>query len=85
MIVLSADYYLPSYGGECLSGSVKRPFKGEVFEYESYLEDEIRILRSKMEQLFDQENSFTSENVIAISSLLDMKINEYMKWRKRKN
>ncbi|WP_311518973.1 aspartyl-phosphate phosphatase Spo0E family protein [Paenibacillus albidus] len=64
---------------------MKRPFKGEVFEYESYLEDEIRILRSKMEQLFDQENSFTSENVIAISSLLDMKINEYMKWRKRKN
>ncbi|GGF74171.1 hypothetical protein GCM10010912_19260 [Paenibacillus albidus] len=83
--MLSADYYLPSYGGECLSGSVERPCKGEIFEYESYLEDEIRILRSRMEQLFDQENSFTSENVIAISGLLDLKINEYMKWRKRKN
>ncbi|WP_229696065.1 aspartyl-phosphate phosphatase Spo0E family protein [Paenibacillus albidus] len=64
---------------------MERPCKGEIFEYESYLEDEIRILRSRMEQLFDQENSFTSENVIAISGLLDLKINEYMKWRKRKN
>ncbi|WP_340009543.1 aspartyl-phosphate phosphatase Spo0E family protein [Paenibacillus sp. FSL K6-0276] len=45
------------------------------------LEDEIRILRSKMEQLFLQEKSFTSDNVIEISSLLDLKINEYMKGR----
>lgn len=43
------------------------------------LEDEIRILRCKMVQLFQQENSFTSDNVIEISSLLDLKINEFMK------
>ncbi|MCK6074469.1 aspartyl-phosphate phosphatase Spo0E family protein [Paenibacillus silvae] len=43
------------------------------------LEDEIRMLRSKMEQIFMQEKSFTSDVVIEISSLLDLKINEYMK------
>nr|WP_253299444.1 aspartyl-phosphate phosphatase Spo0E family protein [Paenibacillus barcinonensis] len=43
------------------------------------LEDEIRMLRSKMEQIFMEEKSFTSDVVIEISSLLDLKINEYMK------
>ncbi|WP_434753049.1 aspartyl-phosphate phosphatase Spo0E family protein [Paenibacillus amylolyticus] len=43
------------------------------------LEDEIRMLRSKMEQIFREEKSFTSDIVIEISSLLDLKINEYMK------
>nr|WP_305024733.1 aspartyl-phosphate phosphatase Spo0E family protein [Paenibacillus sp. JX-17] len=43
------------------------------------LEDEIRDLRLRMEQLFQQEQSFTSEIVIEISSKLDLKINEYMK------
>ncbi|QKS60379.1 aspartyl-phosphate phosphatase Spo0E family protein [Paenibacillus barcinonensis] len=43
------------------------------------LEDEIRMLRSKMEQIFMEEKSFTSDIVIEISSLLDLKINEYMK------
>ncbi|HWO53148.1 aspartyl-phosphate phosphatase Spo0E family protein [Paenibacillus sp. FSL M7-1455] len=43
------------------------------------LEDEILMLRNKMEQIFMQEQSFTSEVVIEISSLLDLKINEYMK------
>lgn len=43
------------------------------------LEDEIHLLRSKMEELFQQENSFTSDIVIEISSLLDLKINEFMK------
>lgn len=46
------------------------------------LEDEIHILRSKMERIFSQEKSFTSDNVIEISSLLDLKINEFMKNRK---
>ncbi|WP_235775306.1 MULTISPECIES: aspartyl-phosphate phosphatase Spo0E family protein [Paenibacillus] len=45
------------------------------------LEEEIFILRSRMEQLFLQEKSFTSDNVVEISSKLDMKINEYMKMR----
>ncbi|MEI0735670.1 aspartyl-phosphate phosphatase Spo0E family protein [Paenibacillus sp. JTLBN-2024] len=39
------------------------------------LEDEILMLRNKMEQIFMQEQSFTSEVVIEISSLLDLKIN----------
>lgn len=81
MIVLSADYYLPSYGGQCFSGSGKLPSKGDATARILSLEDEIRILRSRMEQLFLQEKSFTSDNVIEISSLLDLKINEYMKGR----
>lgn len=79
--MLSADYYLPSYGGQCFSGSGKLPSKGDATARILSLEDEIRILRSRMEQLFLQEKSFTSDNVIEISSLLDLKINEYMKGR----
>ncbi|WP_188540710.1 aspartyl-phosphate phosphatase Spo0E family protein [Paenibacillus segetis] len=48
------------------------------------LEDEIHQLRCKMERIFSQEKSFTSDNVIEISSLLDLKINEFMKTRKTK-
>lgn len=44
------------------------------------LEQEIRVLRKQMEQMFQQEQSFTADNVIQISSLLDLKINEYMKY-----
>ncbi|UHA76130.1 aspartyl-phosphate phosphatase Spo0E family protein [Paenibacillus sp. 481] len=43
------------------------------------LEDEICILRKQMEQMFQEEQSFTAEKVIEISRLLDVKINEYMK------
>lgn len=48
------------------------------------LEDEIRLLRSRMELLFQQEKSFTSDIVIEISRLLDLKINEFMVSKKRK-
>ncbi|MDQ0087172.1 hypothetical protein J2T12_000566 [Paenibacillus anaericanus] len=48
------------------------------------LEDEIQLLRSKMELLFSQEKSFTSDIVIEISSLLDLKINEFMRSRKNR-
>lgn len=48
------------------------------------LEEEIHMLRRKMEQIFMQEQSFTSEVVIEISSLLDLKINEYMKAHPKK-
>ncbi|NMO96055.1 aspartyl-phosphate phosphatase Spo0E family protein [Paenibacillus lemnae] len=48
------------------------------------LEEEIHQLRRKMEQIFLQEQSFTSEIVIEISSLLDLKINEYMRAQPRK-
>ncbi|MBG9791805.1 sporulation protein Spo0E [Paenibacillus dendritiformis] len=43
------------------------------------LEQEIRILRKQMEQMFQEEQSFTAESMIEISSMLDLKINEYMK------
>ncbi|GAB6926806.1 hypothetical protein JCM10914A_07890 [Paenibacillus sp. JCM 10914] len=48
------------------------------------LEDEIHMLRRKMEQIFLEEQSFTSEIVIEISSLLDLKINEYMRANPKK-
>jgi hypothetical protein len=43
------------------------------------LEEEIYILRTLMEKTAEDEQSFTSEMVVQISSLLDKKINEYMK------
>ena len=44
------------------------------------LEDEIHMLRRKMEQIFLKRNrSHPEDIVIEISSLLDLKINEYMK------
>ncbi|HEY4391273.1 MAG TPA: aspartyl-phosphate phosphatase Spo0E family protein [Paenibacillus sp.] len=43
------------------------------------LEDEIHILRNRMEKMFLQEKSFTSDIVIEISRSLDLKINEFMK------
>jgi hypothetical protein len=45
---------------------------------EQFLEDEIYFLRRRMEQMFNQEQSLTSDSVIEISNLLDHKINEYM-------
>lgn len=81
--MLFADHYAPSYGRECFSGSRKRAAKGDASLRGLSLEDEIRVLRGRMEQLFTQEKSFTSDNVIEISSLLDLKINEYMKTRPR--
>ncbi|WP_227793252.1 aspartyl-phosphate phosphatase Spo0E family protein [Paenibacillus guangzhouensis] len=49
------------------------------------LEDEIQFLRLKMEEIVLLEKSFTSDIVIQISSLLDVKINEYMRIRPRKS
>ncbi|MNJ44770.1 aspartyl-phosphate phosphatase Spo0E family protein [Paenibacillus bouchesdurhonensis] len=48
------------------------------------LEDEIQQLRTRMEEIFLVEKSFTSDIVIEISSLLDLKINEFMKSQKVK-
>jgi hypothetical protein len=47
------------------------------------LEDEISNLRYKMEQAVTQEKSLTSELVVQLSSMLDHKINEYMKYKSR--
>lgn len=43
------------------------------------LEDEIASLRRRMEEAFVQCDSLTSEPVMEISRMLDVKINEYMK------
>lgn len=43
-----------------------------------FLEEEIRLLRNRMEELFEQEQSLTSPPVVEASSQLDLKINEYM-------
>lgn len=47
------------------------------------LEDEIQMLRTRMEEIFLAEKSFTSDIVIEISSLLDLKINEFMKSQRK--
>lgn len=82
--MLSADYYLPSFGGTGGCGSGVTPAGGDAHARRLSLEAEIQSLRSRMEQLFVQEKSFTSDKVIAVSSLLDLKINEYMRGRHRK-
>ncbi|MCC3374873.1 aspartyl-phosphate phosphatase Spo0E family protein [Cohnella sp. REN36] len=43
------------------------------------LEEEINTLRRRMTETFIREASFTSEPVMEISRLLDLKINEYMR------
>jgi hypothetical protein len=50
---------------------------------EQFLEDEIYFLRRRMEHMFNQEQSLTSDSVIELSSLLDHKINEYMQQMSR--
>jgi hypothetical protein len=54
-----------------------RPKPNQDTVLKACLEEEIRTLRSRMEQAAIKENSFTSEMVIGISMLLDEKINEY--------
>ncbi|WP_246469285.1 aspartyl-phosphate phosphatase Spo0E family protein [Cohnella nanjingensis] len=43
------------------------------------LEEEIDTLRRRMTETFIREESFTSEPVMEISRMLDVKINEYMR------
>ncbi|WP_322904461.1 aspartyl-phosphate phosphatase Spo0E family protein [Paenibacillus campi] len=45
------------------------------------LENEIHMLRTRMEQMFIEKQSFTVEDVLEVSMLLDIKINEYMHMR----
>ena len=77
--MLIGDCYMPSYSGECYPGSGHRSLSTNTSAHKLSLEQEILILRSRMEQIFMQEQSFTSQHVIEISCLLDLKINEYMK------
>ncbi|WP_054955934.1 aspartyl-phosphate phosphatase Spo0E family protein [Paenibacillus dakarensis] len=83
------DYELSPHCGDFV-GESQDPNKWSMESAKSNpqditLEEEIHLLRRKMEQIFLEEQSFTSEIVIEISSLLDLKINEYMKtYPKRK-
>ncbi|WP_138494103.1 aspartyl-phosphate phosphatase Spo0E family protein [Paenibacillus pinistramenti] len=80
------EYNLPNYIGSMLAENSSNNW---MFENQSIstparklsLEDEIRLLRSRMEKIFMEEQSFTSDIVVEISTLLDLKINEYMKAR----
>jgi len=48
------------------------------------LENEIRVLRSQMEQLFMEQQSFIADDVLEVSMMLDLKINEYMRLTNKK-
>lgn len=77
-----ADYDIPTYRGSYIAEGNRVKWSRQTIdssEREFTLEDEISWLRSQMEQIFVREQSFTSEIVIEVSSLLDLKINEYMR------
>lgn len=77
-----ANYDMPAYRGSYIAEKSRGKWSSQTIDSskrEYTLEDEICLLRSQMEQIFVQEQSFTSKIVIEISSLLDLKINEYMR------
>jgi plasmid maintenance system antidote protein VapI len=45
----------------------------------AYLEEEIQALRRMLEQMVNEGMSMTADTVIELSTILDSKINEYMK------
>ncbi|MGF7046675.1 hypothetical protein J2T13_001173 [Paenibacillus sp. DS2015] len=75
------DYDLPTYRGSYAAEENRNKWSTNTvyFSRDNALEAEIQFLRSRMEQLFTQEKSFTSDIVIEISIMLDQKINEYMR------
>ncbi|WP_229752655.1 aspartyl-phosphate phosphatase Spo0E family protein [Paenibacillus physcomitrellae] len=80
------EYNLPSYNGMIIAEDNNNHWTFEsrgipALNRRLSLEDEIRLLRSRMEKIFMEEQSFTSDIVVEISTLLDLKINEYMKVR----
>ena len=77
-----ANYDIPTYRGSYIAEENRGKWSSRTIDSsgrEFTLEDEICLLRNKMEQMFVQEQSFTSDTIIEISSLLDLKINEYMR------
>lgn len=80
------DYELSPYRGDFVAEGQEHDkwSSAKSTPQDISLEEEIHMLRRKMEQIFLQEQSFTSEIVIEISSLLDLKINEYMKANPKK-
>lgn len=80
--MLCADYDLPTYRGCYAAEGNRNKWSTHTTDSsgkDNGLEDEIQVLRSRMEQMFTQEKSFTSDIVIEISIMLDRKINEYMR------
>lgn len=49
------------------------------------LEEEIRVLRFKMEQMYMEKPSFNNEAILEISRLLDDKIYQYLEMDKGRN
>lgn len=62
---------------------VKRQSPSDAAYAAVSLEDEIRTLRREMEDAFLESESLTSDVVVKISRMLDVKINEYMKCNRR--
>lgn len=83
-----SDYELSSYRGDTAAEDDNHEKwsldSDESVTHDLTLEEEIHRLRLKMEEIFLQEQSFTSDIVIEISSLLDLKINEYMRSHPKK-
>ncbi|WP_223067842.1 aspartyl-phosphate phosphatase Spo0E family protein [Paenibacillus caui] len=78
------EYNLPIYAGDFVAEDNRERWIIEARSIttsarKASLEDEIRMLRSRMEKIFLEEQSFTSDIVVEISTLLDLKINEYMR------
>ncbi|GIP38789.1 hypothetical protein J31TS4_20690 [Paenibacillus sp. J31TS4] len=72
-------YRRPSANGYLLLRENNRNWLSKLSpSHEDRLEEEIRELRMKMEQLYLEHGSLLSSAVIEISRLLDEKINEYI-------
>lgn len=78
-----ADYAIRSYRGSNLVRGIE---KGSIWAYRLAgkrsasvtLEEEIYILRRKMEQMASCEQSLTDPKVIELSVMLDRVLNDYM-------
>lgn len=78
-----AEYACRSYRGSML---VREHDKGSKWAYRlskdpspsTSLEEEIYILRRKMEQMAVKEQCLTAPKVVELSMILDKKLNEYM-------
>lgn len=77
-----AEYSVPMYRGLMLSeNKAAWPQQPDHARQLITLENEIHMLRTRMEQMFIEKQSFTVEDVLEISMLLDIRINEYMHMR----
>ncbi len=77
-----AEYSVPMYRGLVLSeNKASWPQPPDEARQLISLENEIHMLRTRMEHMFTEKQSFTVEDVLEISMLLDIKINEYMHMR----